>query len=130
VKWFIWLLPLLPPSAFAGKAVPSLELIRISDTVAVTQHLGRGKLVVNGKEWVAKRYCNTSTIKNPAQLELYSLNERAELVVFCPGARAGEENVISIFPQGKWPKSRRLKPAKGARVSDEVLRNSVIRLLK
>lgn len=121
---------LASPSGWARKAEPSVKLVPMAEIYAVTQHFGRQKIVVRGKEWDARKYCNEATMKNPSQLEFFSLKGRSEMVVLCPATPAGGENVISVFPKKGWPKERKVKATRGARVSDEVLRNSVIRLLK
>jgi hypothetical protein len=114
-----------------AKVTPSLKAIRQPDTALLIQNLGRGKLMVNGKEWDAHKYCNEQSIANPEQIELYTLNERPEIVVLCTGSAKNEENVITVFRQGAWPITRKVRPAKNKnRVSDEVLRNTVIRLTR
>lgn len=114
-----------------AKPTPSVHAVRVPDTALLIQHLGRGKLVVNGKEWDAKKYCNEQAIANPEQIELYSLNEGPEMVVLCTGTNDGEENLVTVFPSQGWPKSRKVKPKKSkSRISDEVLRNTIIRLTR
>ncbi|NJM10310.1 MAG: hypothetical protein HC883_05485 [Bdellovibrionaceae bacterium] len=56
-------LGLLSAAVAAAKVTPSLKLIRNKDIVSAIQHVNRGKLVVHGKEWDARKYCNEATIK-------------------------------------------------------------------
>lgn len=109
------------------KVTPSLAPIRISDTSAVLAQLEHGKLVVFGQEWEAEKYCNASTLAHPERLELYGVNESDVMVILCPG----EENVVTVFFRDQSPRSRRVKPIPGsAKISSEVLRNSIIRLTR
>lgn len=121
---------LVASSAFA-KPTPSLKLVRQADTAVLIQNLSQGKLTVLGKVWEANKYCNESSISNAEQIELYLINEKPGAVILCRGLADGEENVITYFPDPGWPRSRKVKPAKGkSRVKDEVLRNTVIRLTR
>jgi hypothetical protein len=114
-----------------AKPTPSLRVIRQPDTALLIQKLSEGRLIVQGKEWDARKYCNESSRSNPEQIELYDINEKPGAVILCRGSVAGEENIITYFPSPGWPKSRKVRPAKSkARVNDEVLRNTVIRLTR
>ncbi len=114
-------------AAGIAKVTSSLKTIRVEDTSQLLQNIGQGQLVVGGKTWDAHLYCNEESIANPKLIEFYQLNEQSELVVLC----TGEENVVSVFPPDGEPKVRRVKPKKTTtRISDEILRNSVIRLTR
>lgn len=117
---------------FFVSAAWALKAERVPDTSLLIQHLGRGKLVVNGKEWDAKKYCNEQSIVNPEQIELYQLLQKTTAyVVLCTGTLDGEENVVTLFPAKGWPKSRRVKPANSkSRISDDVLRKTIRGLIQ
>jgi hypothetical protein len=122
----------IPAVTFAASAAWALNAERVPDTSLLIQHLGRGKLIVNGKEWDARKYCNEQSIANPEQIELYQLlRKKTAFVVLCTGTLDGEENVVTLFPAKGWPKSSRVKSEKSkSRVSDDVLRKTIRGLIK
>lgn len=115
-----------------ASAAWALKAERVPDIALLIQHLGRGKLIVNAKEWDAGKYCNEQSIANPEQIELYKLlQKKNDFVVLCTGTLDGEENVVTLFPSKGLPKSRRVKPKSSShRISDEVLRTTIRELLK
>lgn len=124
-------LGLISGVSLAEKLNASVKAERVPDTSLLIQNLGRGKLMVNGKEWDAKKYCNEQSIANPEQIELYALSDK-KWVVLCTGAVAGEANVVTLFPTSGWPKTMTLKPKKkkSAKISDDEFRKAVRGLLR
>ncbi|MES2963480.1 MAG: hypothetical protein V4760_06290 [Bdellovibrionota bacterium] len=72
-----------------------------------------------GTTFLADVHCNTSTIENPDQLEVFQVKGKEMTVVLCKGTLDGEENVITLFTKARAPAITKLRPpSSSARVTD------------
>jgi hypothetical protein len=111
---------------------PAFQLNKLEDTAVITQKVDDSQLIVFGKEWDGKKYCNEATLDNPDILEAYTIKTTGyELAILCPGIVDGDENVVSVFSRTRPPQTKRVQPlSSSSRVQDDVLAKAVKALVE
>lgn len=83
-------------------------------------------VTIYGSTFLPESHCNTATIENPDQLEVFQLKGKDVTLVLCPGTLDGEDNLVTIFSKVHPPQTTKLKPPMGsAHVSEQQIKDLV-----